>query len=178
MSQALAAPIELTFLRDHDFAAIVTPARGVPTGTSHPDEIVIWHLANRTLLVDTEAGVICRADGVTRAETPQPSGIGRVYLGRVWGKVRYAQAHRIVWIARHGQIPGNYRITQINGRPWDNRIANLTIATHSETMTAKSGRTYLGPDVNGSEDDRPAIPPYVSPMGVRRPPRSKRRSFP
>lgn len=145
---------EWTFLRSDDFAGIVTPARGVPEATARPDEIIVWRLANRRLLVDTEAGVVCRADGVTRAEVPQPNGIGRVCLGRIWGKVRMAQAHRVVWVAKHGPIPGLYQIAHRNGHRWDNRIANLTIVTHAEAMAFAAGTAYLGPDVNG-EDDRP-----------------------
>lgn len=164
------------FLRSDDFAATVTPARGLPTRTSQPDEIVLWHLANRTLLVDTASGVVCRADRATRAETPQPNGTGRVYLGRTWGKVRYAPAHRIVWIAKHGPIPGMYRIVQVNGHPWDNRAENLSMVTHADAMAARDGRLYVGPDINGP-DDRPTIPPYVSPLGVRRHSVAKLRSL-
>lgn len=149
------------FLRSDDFAAIVTPARGVPTATSRPDEIVVWRLATRKLLVDTEAGVICKADGISRAEYPQPDGSGTVYLGRIWGRVRMAPAHRVVWIAKHGPIRGNYRIVQLNGLRWDNRLANLDIVSHSMAMRSAHSSAYIGPDVNGT-DDRPEMHPYVT----------------
>lgn len=165
-------PRPLTFLRDGDFAAIVTPARGVPTATSQPDEIVVQLLAKRQLLVDTEAGIICRADGTTRAETPQPAGSGRVYLGRIWGRVRWATAHRVVWIAKHGPIPGNYRVIHVNGRKWDNRTSNLALATHAEAHRHAAGTGYVGPEP-ATLDDRPprahaTAADYVKPSRMKR----------
>lgn len=150
-------PTPWAFLRNTDFAGIVTPTRVVPTRTSRPDEVALWHLANRTLLVDTEAGVICGPDGVTRAEIPQPTGFGRVYLGRIWGKIRYSPAHRVVWLAKHGPIPGMYEIVQTNGHRWDNRISNLTIVTHAEAIRHATGDLYLDAD---TRDDPPDVRPF------------------
>lgn len=153
---------ELTFLRNTDFAGRLTTGSTVPTRTSRPDEIALWLLANRTLLVDTVAGIVCREDGTTRAETPLPNGYGSVYLGYVAGKIRWARAHRIVWIAAHGPIPGLYEINHRNSRRWDNRIANLDIVTHAANMRHAhllpyehvAGEPFLG------DEDRPAINPY------------------
>lgn len=169
-------PCEPIFLRDGDFAVIVTPARGVPTATSQPDEIVVQQLALRQILVDTEAGIVCRADG-TRAETPQPAGFGRVYLGRIWGRVRYATAHRVVWLAKHGPIPGNYRVIHVNGRSWDNRIANLALATAAEARRHAAGTGYAGPPPAELPDDRPASRPHTTAADGHKPSRARRRNL-
>jgi hypothetical protein len=161
-------PSEWTFLRDDDFAGKLTPTGGVPSRTSRPDEIALWHLRRRTLLVDTEAGVVCRADGVTRAERPKPTGYGIVYLGRVAGKTRFAMAHRVVWIARHGLIPGLYEVNHRNSRRWDNRIENLDLVRHAENMKHAHLQPYVfvaGKDING-RDDRPEFSPYTSAANI------------
>lgn len=130
----------------------------MPTRTSRPDEIALWHLANRTLLVDTQAGTIFRGDGTTRAERPNHDAYGSVYLGRIAGKIRWGRAHRIVWIAAHGPIPGLYEITHRNGRRWDNRITNLDIVRHAETIRiAQRGAMH-----DSGPEDRPPLNPCAT----------------
>lgn len=166
------------FLTTSDFAVKVTAAGSVPTRTSPPDEIALWHLANRTLLVDTEAGEVYRADGVTRAERPDvETGFGKVYLGRIAGRVRFAQAHRVVWIARHGPIPGMYEIAHRNGHRWDNRLANLALTTRSESMRRANGSLWI--HVDPGPDDRPTIKPYTTAQTyLTKPARMNRRNVP
>lgn len=152
------------FLRNTDFAGKLTPGGSVPTRLSRPDEVAIWHLGNRTLLVDTDTGFVFRRDGVTRAERAKPDGYGFIYLGRIDGKIRFARAHRVVWIAAHGPIPGMYEVNHRNGRRWDNRLANLDMVTHGANMRHAyrlpyehvAGEPFLG------EEDRPSINPYAT----------------
>lgn len=168
----------LIFLRPRDFATKVTTGGTVPNRLSRPDQIALWRLANRTLLVDTEAGVICRADGVKRAETPTPKGYGKVYLGRIDGKIRWAQAHRVVWIAAYGEIPGMYEINHENGRRWDNRLANLELVTHADNMRHAYRLPYTGISLLPGQgpDDRP-LSPISSSQNRMVPERNKRANF-
>lgn len=148
-----------TYLRETDFATKLTPGRGMPDVSSTPEDVYLWHLAKRTLLVDTLAGVICKADGVTRAERAKSTAYGIVYLGRFGGRVKWFYAHRGVWIAAHGRIPGTYQINHRNGHRWDNRLENLDMVTpgdnvrhyHRLPYEHVPGVPFLGPD------DRPEI---------------------
>lgn len=142
MIHLMDAPTSWTFLRPGDFATTFTSGGRVPTRTSQPDEIALWHLARRTILVDTESGIVCDPSG-HRIERPDDRAYGKIYLGYVGGKARWASAHRVVWLAKHGPIPGNYRIVHRNGIRWDNRISNLNIATHHEAMLAARGHLDL-----------------------------------
>jgi hypothetical protein len=147
-----------------DFATKLTPERSVPPVNCTPDELSIWHLANHTLLVDTETGCIYKSDGTTRAETPRPDGYGIVYLGRPYGRLRWGRAHRIVWIAEHGPIPGMYTVNHRNGRRWDNRISNLDLATHRGNMRHAHRLPYEhipGVPFLGEEDRHEPPPPVI-----------------
>jgi hypothetical protein len=146
------------------YATKLTTDRTMPPVNCTPDELAIWHLANRTLLVDTETGCIYRADGTTRAETPRPDGYGNVYLGRPYGRLRWGRAHRIVWIAEHGPIPGMYTVNHRNSHRWDNRISNLDLTTQRGQMRHANhlpyehipGVPFLG------EEDRLEMPQPVA----------------
>lgn len=155
-------PTAPQFLRDHDFAGTLTARGRVPTAQSTADEVAVWRLASRFLLVDADAGEIYRADGETRAEhLDRRTAYGKVYLGRVHGRVRIAQAHRVVWIARHGLIPGMYEVNHRNGLRWDNRVLNLDLVTHAANCRHARRLPYAfaaGRDINGP-DDRPTINP-------------------
>lgn len=164
-----------TYLRSDDFATKLTTAGSLPRYWWTADQITVSLLAERRLLVDTEAGVVVRQTGV-RAETPLPNGYGSVYLGRIDGKVRWARAHRVVWIAAHGEIPGLYVVNHRNGRRWDNRIANLDMTTrggnarHAAQLPYEhvAGVAFLG------EDDRPQINPIATAVGRSPVPRHSR----
>lgn len=55
---------------------------------------------------------------------------------------RLVLVHRLLWVLLHGQDPGRMRIDHINGDPWDNRAANLRLATSAQnTMNKPSNRT-------------------------------------
>lgn len=43
-------------------------------------------------------------------------------------------AHRIVWESVHGPIPDGLVINHLNGRPDDNRLANLEVVTPRENL--------------------------------------------
>lgn len=169
---------EWIYLRNDDFATKLTTGRGLPADCERPDAFAIWRLANRSLLVDTEAGVVCRSDGETRAERAAQNAYGVVYLGRFHGRVRFARAHRIVWIAKHGPIPGMYEINHRNGLRWDNRIENLDLVTHEANMRHAHKHAYE--HVPGvpflGEEDRPEINPYAN-SGSRLIPERRKRSY-
>jgi hypothetical protein len=98
-------------------------------------------MAAGRLLVDVESGVITYTSG-RRAENPQSSGYGRVYVGRVNGKVKWCGAHRIVWMARYGPIPPNLVVNHRNRRPWDNRIENLDLTDRAGNVRHAFGWGY------------------------------------
>lgn len=54
---------------------------------------------------------------------------------RVYGKKE--KAHRLAWLYVYGEWPPGY-IDHINRIPWDNRIENLRVVTHTENMQNKS----------------------------------------
>lgn len=65
-----------------------------------------------------------------------------VFVGRTNGRIRWAQAHRIVWMARFGPIPANLVINHRNRRRWDNRIANLDLTDRSGNTRHAFGGGY------------------------------------
>lgn len=155
-------------LRVGKFATKLTP-----TGTALPsqqctgDEYAIWLLAHDRLIVGVEEGEIYRPNW-KRAEIPRKDGYGAVYLGRINGKIKWGRAHRIVWIAEHGPIPGTYQINHLNGHRWDNRIANLDLCTPGENARHAHKLEYSHiPGVKDSPDDRPTNSPVISSSFVR-----------
>lgn len=169
------------FLTEADFVTKLTPTGSVPPDSVTPDELALWVLANRTFLVDTEGGAIYRADGITRAEyLNRQTGYGKILLGRPWGRQRWAQAHRVVWLARNGAIPGMLQINHLNGLRWDNRIANLELVTAGDNARHGHRLPYefaVGVDING-HDDRPSLAPYAASWTTQGPIRVKARVMP
>lgn len=47
--------------------------------------------------------------------------------------------HRIAWVYINGKIPQHMQIDHINGDPFDNRIANLRLATHGQNCSNTLG---------------------------------------
>lgn len=95
------------------------------------------------LVVDAAAGTIWRASG-KRAEMPLPTAYGAVSIGGI-----QVLAHRLVWMAANGPIPEGMFINHKNGKRWDNRIANLELATpaqnnaHAQKLRATMRRELL-----------------------------------
>lgn len=58
----------------------------------------------------------------------RPRAINVKYLGKAY------LAHRIIWTMVNGQIPSGLFIDHINRDPWDNRLANLRLATNAENL--------------------------------------------
>lgn len=50
------------------------------------------------------------------------------------GNAKRRKVHRIIWEMKKGPIPPKTSIDHINGDPWDNRICNLRLATHSQNL--------------------------------------------
>lgn len=106
-------------------------------GRPTPDEMGLRALADGTLTVDAETGAIYR-DG-QRAESPSQDGYGIVSVGHTT-----IGAHRLVWLALHGPIPGDLLVNHINKRPWDNRPANLELVTRAGNWFHGAGEDYVG----------------------------------
>lgn len=53
----------------------------------------------------------------------------------------YYFAHRIIWVMCNGRIPDGPLIDHINRDPWDNRIENLRLATHSQNRANMNQNT-------------------------------------
>lgn len=96
-----------------------------------PDELAIQLLESQILTVDIESGAIWR-DGERAEVLHVKTGYGRVVVGN--RPLRWAMAHRVVWIAAHGPIPPGLLINHMNLRRWDNRLANLELTTHTGNL--------------------------------------------
>lgn len=109
--------------------------------SSRPDLLALQAIQSGRIVVDPEAGAIYRRDG-ERAELVDK----RTAYGRVHVYTRpscLAMAHRIIWIAVHGLIPGTLQVNHINRVRWDNRIANLELVTATGNARHWRGtRTY------------------------------------
>lgn len=80
------------------------------------------------------AGFWCRHDRLLRCSRSR-NGRMRVRLCRGDGKRAKRQlVHRVVWRTFRGPIPEGVTINHMNGRPDDNRLENLELATPTEQM--------------------------------------------
>ena len=107
---------------------------------SSPDELALAAIQAGRLVVDTTAGTITRHGH--RAEHLDPrTGYGRVAVA---SPLRWAMAHRVVWIAQHGLIPGGRRtqLNHANRKRWDNRIANLELVLPQGNQLHWRGQHY------------------------------------
>jgi hypothetical protein len=107
-----------------------------------PDELALRALADGHLTVDPETGAIYR--GGRRAESPSPKAYGVVSVGHTT-----IGAHRLVWLALHGPIPGDLLVNHINKRPWDNRPSNLELVTRAGNWYHGHGEDYVSIGGNG-----------------------------
>lgn len=105
-------------------------------------------IAGGHLRVDFSSGEIFSS----KSNTPQKplgaitaKGYLRVCI-TVDGCQAHALAHRIVWIAKYGQLPDGAQIDHIDGVKTNNRVANLDAVSGAENMAraAKSGLTNGG----------------------------------
>ena len=62
--------------------------------------------------------------------------------------------HRIIWKIVYGEIPDGFNIDHINGNPWDNRLENLRLVTHSQNMHNARRHSGKGHGVKGVSWDR------------------------
>lgn len=94
-------------------------------GPVSTDVFVLAALASGDIRVDVATGEIRDRDG-RRVECLARGG-GRVLVQRTPRRV-WAPAHRVVWLAAEGEIPGRLVVRHLNGRRWDNRRANLFLS--------------------------------------------------
>jgi HNH endonuclease len=68
----------------------------------------------------------------------------------IWIDRRSYRAHRLVWLYVHGELPPE-QIDHINGKPADNRLVNLRLASHAENCWNSIGK---GKNLKGAFWDR------------------------
>lgn len=68
-----------------------------------------------------------------RADYPDRLGYCRASIP-VGGKAVIVYAHRLVWVATNGPIPGGKEINHIDGNKSNNRLSNLELVTKSENQ--------------------------------------------
>lgn len=119
-----------------------------PTPTRRtPDEIGLLALASGDLTVDTDTGAVHHRDG-RRAEYPCQNGYGLIPISD-GTRATTIGAHRLVWLALHGPIPGGLRVNHINKRTWDNRPDNLELVTPAGNWHHGHGSDYVHIGPNG-----------------------------
>jgi len=119
-------------------------------------------LGRRLIFVDVAPGEVRWPDG-SRAEKVSPGGYGYV---EVCGEA--CQAHRLVWIAAEGEIPYGIEINHQNGRPWDNRRANLELVTWEHNIRHGRGQVYSTRDQALAELAEPFEPAHRTAHGYVR----------
>jgi hypothetical protein len=102
--------------------------RRIPT-----DRYVLEALAAGRIRVDPNTGAITGTHG-NRLERVARDASGRVRVRRRPRSV-WAPAHRVVWLAVHGEIPDRHVVRHHNGRKWDNRPVNLYLSRQRGFIT-------------------------------------------
>lgn len=98
------------------------------------DAAVLTEISDGKITVDPETGhVFRRGKSVGKALA---SGYIAVYIPTIR---RQAFAHRIVWLACHGEIRPGHVINHRNRRKWDNRLLNLEAITQSANVAHARG---------------------------------------
>ena len=116
---------------------------------SRLDILALQAIRNGSLQVEAEIGAIYFANGERAEVVDKRNGYGRVLV--YTRPASRAMAHRVIWVATHGLIPGRLQVNHINRRRWDNRIANLELVTATGNARHWHGtRTY---DAIGTRPD-------------------------
>jgi hypothetical protein len=131
--------------------------------TSRPDQLAYVAIKAGAFFVDVDTGVITRPSGVRAEVVDKRTAYGRVSVQQrplVW-----AMAHRMVWIAAHGLIPGSLQINHVNKRKWDNRLENLELVTSAGNVRHAAGLSYDIADAEWLQHmdagERSSTHPYV-----------------
>lgn len=106
------------------------------------DEAALLALTRGHITADPATGAVQRRDG-QRAEHPRPDGYGLVSVSRPGHGAYSVGAHRIIWLAAHGPIPGGLRVNHVNMRTWDNRLTNLELVTPAGNWHHGHGNEYV-----------------------------------
>ena len=98
------------------------------------DQEIVELLATGRLRVELDTGHVF----APKSNTPdKPCGAvtSKGYLRvcvNVHGRQRHFMAHRIVWVAANGPVPGGHTVDHINTLKADNRLCNLEAVTARE----------------------------------------------
>ncbi len=130
------------------------------TDPETPDGVALEALASGRITVDPEVGAIFGARGRRAEVLHKKTAYGRVAVRR--SPVRWAMAHRVIWLSVHGFIPSGLHVNHKNHVRWDNRIANLELVTPSGNVAHWRGKSYAALSSAHSVDEimqRVALPP-------------------
>lgn len=118
------------------FAAHGEEARRTSKGFADADWVATSLLQRGHVHADPEKGELRWRDG-SRAERLLTTHYGGVRIGRIT-----VPAHRVIWIAAHGEIPAGIQINHVNRLKWDNRIANLELVRPLGNVRHAYGISY------------------------------------
>lgn len=98
------------------------------------DDYILRCIDERKIIVDCENGVIFSVYA-QRNFKPMTKDAGYKYLDfKFFGERRSVSVHRIVYLARHRDIPEDCVIDHIDRDRSNNRISNLRAVTQMENM--------------------------------------------